>query len=42
MPCPAAGLSINTVKAYTKSFYRKLGVSARPDAVAEAQAYGLI
>lgn len=35
-------LSINTVKAYTKSLYRKLGVGSRADAVAAARDLGLI
>jgi hypothetical protein len=35
-------LSINTVKAYNKSLYRKLGVASRPDAVAVARQLGLI
>jgi LuxR family maltose regulon positive regulatory protein len=35
-------LSINTVKAYNKSLYRKLGVSSRQDAVATARGLGLI
>jgi LuxR family maltose regulon positive regulatory protein len=35
-------LSINTVKAYTKSLYRKLGVACRQDAVAAARTLGLI
>jgi LuxR family maltose regulon positive regulatory protein len=35
-------LSINTVKAYNKSLYRKLGVASRPDAVAAARDLGLI
>ena len=35
-------LSINTVKGYTKSLYRKLGVVTRADAVREARAHGLI
>jgi LuxR family maltose regulon positive regulatory protein len=35
-------LSINTVKAYNKSLYRKLGVASRPDAVAVARGLGLI
>ena len=35
-------LSINTVKAYSKSLYRKLGVGTRQDAVATARELGLI
>jgi LuxR family maltose regulon positive regulatory protein len=35
-------LSVNTVKAYNKSLYRKLGVASRPDAVAVARDLGLI
>ena len=35
-------LSINTVKAYNKSLYRKLGVASRQDAVAAARQLGLI
>jgi LuxR family maltose regulon positive regulatory protein len=35
-------LSINTVKAYNKSLYRKLGVASRQDAVAVARDLGLI
>ncbi|HEY7103726.1 MAG TPA: LuxR C-terminal-related transcriptional regulator [Mycobacteriales bacterium] len=35
-------LSINTVKAYNKSLYRKLGVTSRQDAVAAARTLGLI
>jgi LuxR family maltose regulon positive regulatory protein len=35
-------LSINTVKAYTKSLYRKLGVGSRADAVSAARDLGLI
>ncbi len=35
-------LSINTVKAYNKSLYRKLGVASRQDAVAVARGIGLI
>ena len=35
-------LSVNTVKAYNKSLYRKLGVASRPDAVAVARRLGLI
>ncbi len=35
-------LSINTVKAYNKSLYRKLGVACRADAVSAARALGLI
>jgi len=35
-------LSINTVKAYNKSLYRKLGVGSRQEAVATARELGLI
>jgi LuxR family maltose regulon positive regulatory protein len=35
-------LSINTVKAYNKSLYRKLGVASRRDAVTAARDLGLI
>ena len=35
-------LSINTVKAYNKSLYRKLGVASRHDAVTAARELGLI
>jgi LuxR family transcriptional regulator, maltose regulon positive regulatory protein len=35
-------LSINTVKAYNKSIYRKLGVATRHDAVQTARRHGLI
>jgi len=35
-------LSINTVKAYNKSLYRKLGVGSRADAVTAARELGLI
>ena len=35
-------LSINTVKAYSKSLYRKLGVASRQDAITEARSLGLI
>lgn len=35
-------LSINTVKAYNKSLYRKLGVASRHDAVTTARELGLI
>jgi LuxR family maltose regulon positive regulatory protein len=35
-------LSINTVKAYTKGLYRKLGVASRQEAVAAARDLGLI
>jgi DUF1680 family protein len=35
-------LSINTVKAYNKSLYRKLGVASRQEAVATARVLGLI
>ena len=35
-------LSINTVKSYTKSLYRKLGVVTRADAVSRGHELGLI
>lgn len=35
-------LSVNTVKGYTKSLYRKLGASSRRDAVDRGRALGLI
>jgi LuxR family transcriptional regulator, maltose regulon positive regulatory protein len=35
-------LSINTVKGYTKSLYRKLGVVTRQDAVRQGRTLGLI
>ena len=35
-------ISLNTVKGYTKSLYRKLGVSGREDAVAQAKVLGLL
>jgi LuxR family maltose regulon positive regulatory protein len=35
-------LSINTIKAYNKSLYRKLAVSSRQEAVATARGLGLI
>jgi LuxR family maltose regulon positive regulatory protein len=35
-------LSINTVKGYTKSLYRKLGVVTRTDAVQRGHELGLI
>ena len=35
-------LSINTVKGYTKSLFRKLGVATRADAVRRGQDLGLI
>jgi LuxR family maltose regulon positive regulatory protein len=35
-------ISLNTVKGYTKSLYRKLGVSDREDAVAQARVLGLL
>ena len=35
-------LSINTVKGYTKSLYRKLGVTSRTEAVERARDLGLI
>ncbi|HTN79917.1 MAG TPA: LuxR C-terminal-related transcriptional regulator [Acidimicrobiales bacterium] len=35
-------LSVNTVRSHVKSIYRKLGVSSRTDAVAEAKRLGLL
>ena len=35
-------IAMNTVKGYTKSLYRKLGVSSRDDAVAQARVLGLL
>ena len=35
-------ISINTVKTHTRELYRKLGVTSRADAVARAQALGLL
>jgi LuxR family maltose regulon positive regulatory protein len=35
-------LSINTVKGYTKSLYRKLSVSSRGDAVERSRELGII
>ena len=35
-------LSINTIKGYTKSLYRKLGVATRAGAVARGRGLGLI
>jgi LuxR family maltose regulon positive regulatory protein len=35
-------LSVDTVKAYNKSLYRKLGVASRQEAVAAARDLGLI
>jgi LuxR family maltose regulon positive regulatory protein len=35
-------LSVNTVKAYNKSLYRKLGVASRQEAVTAARDLGLI
>ena len=35
-------LSVNTVKAYNNSLYRKLGVASRSEAVAVARDLGLI
>ena len=35
-------LSINTIKAYNKNLYRKLGVNSRQDAVTVARRLGLI
>jgi len=34
-------VSANTVKTHTQAIYRKLGVSARPDAVEAARLLGL-
>jgi LuxR family maltose regulon positive regulatory protein len=35
-------LSPNTVRSHTRAIYRKLGVSARADAVARAETLGLL
>jgi ATP/maltotriose-dependent transcriptional regulator MalT len=35
-------LSPNTVRSHTRSIYRKLGVNSRADAVARAEALGLL
>ena len=35
-------ISMNTVKGYTKSLYRKLGVAGREEAVARARMLGLL
>jgi ATP/maltotriose-dependent transcriptional regulator MalT len=35
-------LSLNTVRSHTRSIYRKLGVNTRADAVARADALGLL
>jgi LuxR family transcriptional regulator, maltose regulon positive regulatory protein len=35
-------ISLNTVKTHTRELYRKLGATSRPDAVARAEALGLI
>jgi LuxR family maltose regulon positive regulatory protein len=35
-------LSVNTVKGYTKSLYRKLDVASRPEAVRRGRELGLI
>lgn len=35
-------LSLNTVRSHTRALYRKLGVNARTDAVARAEALGLL
>jgi regulatory LuxR family protein len=35
-------LALNTIKAYNKNLYRKLGVNSREDAVAVARQPGLI
>ncbi|MDW3216576.1 MAG: LuxR C-terminal-related transcriptional regulator [Ilumatobacteraceae bacterium] len=38
----ALHMSFNTVKTYNRQIYRKLGVSSRDDAIAAAQAAGLL
>ena len=35
-------ISMNTVKTHTRELYRKLGVTSRADAVARAEALGLL
>jgi LuxR family maltose regulon positive regulatory protein len=35
-------ISLNTVKTHTRELYRKLGASSRTDAVAQAEAFGLL
>ncbi len=35
-------ISLNTVKTHTRELYRKLGASSRTDAVAQAEALGLL
>ena len=35
-------ISLNTVKTHTRELYRKLGASSRADAVAHAEALGLL
>jgi LuxR family transcriptional regulator, maltose regulon positive regulatory protein len=35
-------VSLNTVKTHTRALYRKLGASSRADAVARAEALGLL
>ena len=35
-------ISLNTVKTHTRELYRKLGASSRSDAVARAEAVGLL
>ena len=35
-------ISLNTVKTHTRELYRKLGVTSREDAVARAEALGLL
>ena len=35
-------ISLNTVKTHTRELYRKLGVTSRADAVARAEAFGLL
>ena len=35
-------ISLNTVKSHTRELYRKLGATSRADAVARAEALGLL
>jgi LuxR family maltose regulon positive regulatory protein len=36
------GVSVNTVKAHTRSIYRKLGMARRSEAVAQARERGIL